>query len=299
MTKRFDDLTLATTVHDNVGMCVAMLRSFENNLGGVAGVIVVDDASEMPPQFPSFNSPVFTLRNETALGFCKAADRALREVTTPYALLVDADVLFEPGDFQGGYSEFKRDKWAWINFRQTSFEGFPQDSYEHPLMPPWVFGAGNQVFAAWQKLQRAPKPRPGERIAKVDAAHSSCALVRMEAFRGVGGFDLAYAQCQSDVDLSLRLRERGHRVGVDLGYQIKHHGAGGKSGQFARVLDLYRARLRLYERAYPRSRSYLRPLLFTRHALELIWFALLAPFKKDPRLHTRVELLKGVLKGYH
>jgi GT2 family glycosyltransferase len=299
MTRRFDDLTLATTVHNNVGMCVAMLRSFETNLGAAAGIIVVDDASEMPPQFPSFNFPVFTLRNEIAVGFCKAADRALREVTTPYALLVDADVLFEPGDFQGGYRELKRNMWAWINFRQTSFEGVPQNSYEHPLMPPWVFAAGNQLFVAWQKLQRKPKPRPGERIAAVDAAHSSCALVHMEAFRAIEGFDLSYAQCQSDVDLSLRLRKAGYRVGVDLGYQVKHHGAGGKSGQVARVLDLYRARLRLYEGAYPHSRFYLRPLLFVRHALELIWFALIAPFKKDRRLRTRLELLKGVLKGYH
>jgi N-acetylglucosaminyl-diphospho-decaprenol L-rhamnosyltransferase len=298
MMKRFDDLTLATTVHDNVGMCVDMLRSFETNVGSAAGIIAVDDASEFPPQFPSFDSPVFTLRNETAVGFCRAADQALREVQTKYALLVDADVLFEPGYFEGGYNEFKRNNWAWVNFGQTSFEGVPQNSYEHPLMPPWVFAAGNQVFAAWQKLQRAPKPAPGERIAPVDAAHSSCALVNMEAFRAVGGFDLAYAQCQSDVDLSLRLRERGYRVGVDLGYTVKHHGAGGKSGQVARVHDLYRARLRLYERAWPRSRSYLRPLLFVRHALELIWFAAIWPFKKDPRLHLRLELLKGVGKGY-
>jgi N-acetylglucosaminyl-diphospho-decaprenol L-rhamnosyltransferase len=296
--RAFDDLTLATTVHNNAAMGVAMLRSFEANVGSVAGIIVVDDASEMPPQFPSLNSPVFTLRNENALGFCKASDRALREVQTKYALLADADVLFEPGDFEGGYNEFRNNHWAWINFRQTSFEGEPQNSYEHPLMPPWVFVAGNQLFVAWQKLQRAPKARPGERVAEVDAAHSSCALVNMEAFRAVGGFDLSFWQCQSDVDLSLRLRKAGYRVGVDLGYQVKHHGAGGKSGRVARVLDLYRARLRLYEGAYPHTRFYLRPLLLIRHALEVVWFALIAPFKKDTRLHTRMELLKGVLKGY-
>jgi GT2 family glycosyltransferase len=299
MTRAFDDLTLATTVRDNVAMCVAMLRSFEANIGAPAGVIVIDDASDMQPHFPSFNFSVFTLRNDSAVGFCKAADLALREVQTRYALLVDADVLFGPGDFAGGYNEFKKNNWAWVNFRQTNFEGQPQDSFEHPLMPPWIFAAGNQVFAVWQKFQRPPKPAAGERIAAVDAAHSSCALVNMDAFRAVNGFDLEFWQCQSDVDLSLRLRERGYRVGVDLGYTIKHHGAGGKSGDFARVLDLYRARVRLYERAYPRSRSYLRRALVVRHTLEVIWFALLAPFKKDTRLNSRVQLLKGVWKGYH
>jgi GT2 family glycosyltransferase len=299
MMRHFDDLTVATTVQNNISLCIAMLRSFEANVGSPAGIIVVDDASEMPPHFPTLSAPVFTCRNETAAGFCKAADRALREVGTKYALLVDADVVFEPGDFAAGYNEFKKNNWAWVNFRQTSFEGQPQDSFEHPLMPPWVFAAGNQVFAAWQKFQRRPKPLPGERIAMVDAVHSSCALVDMEMFRAIGGFDLEFWQCQSDVDLSLRLRQRGHRVGVDFGYTVKHHGAGGKSGEFARVHDLYRARLRLYERAYPRSRHYLRPTLLVRHAFEVVWFALIAPFKKDARLRSRVELLKGVWKGYH
>ena len=38
---------------------------------------------------------------------------------------------------------------------------------------------------------------------------------------------------------SAPLREAGYGVGVDLGYRVKHDGAGGKSGGMARVLDLY------------------------------------------------------------
>jgi GT2 family glycosyltransferase len=233
------------------------------------------------------------------MGFCNASDRALREVQTKYGLLVDADVLFEPGDFAGGYDEFKTNNWAWINFRQVNFQGQPQGSYEHPLMPPWVFAAGNQVFARWQKFQSKPRPAFGQRIAEVDAAHSSCVLINMEAFRAVAGFDPWYWQCQSDVDLSLRLRKSGYRVGVDLGYQVKHHGAGGKSGGTARVMDLYRSRVHLYEKMFPASRLYLRPLLFVRHLLELAWFAAIAPFKKDSRLITRLKMLKGALRGYN
>jgi N-acetylglucosaminyl-diphospho-decaprenol L-rhamnosyltransferase len=295
---RFDDLTLATTAHNNAQMCAAMLRSFEANVGCAAGVIVLDDGSASPLGIPSLASPVRVVRIESALGFCKASDRALREVCTDYSLLVDADVLFEPGDFAGGFAEFKQNNWAWVNFRQIDFGGRPQGSFETKLMPPWVFAAGNQAFSWWQKCQRNPKPRKGERIGQVDVAHSSCALVNMRAFRAVGGFDPWYWQCQSDVDLSLRLRAHGYPVGVDLGYTVRHHGAGGKSGDVSRVLDLYRARLHLYETTYPASRLCLRPILFVRHVAELIWFGLLAPVKKDARLTTRVKLLKGVWHGY-
>jgi GT2 family glycosyltransferase len=121
----------------------------------------------------------------------------------------------------------------------------------------------------------------------------------MEAFHAAGGFDRWYWQCQSEIDLCLRLRKGGHRVGIDFGYCVKHDGAGGKGGGPARVLDLYRSRLHLYEHFYPSSRFYLRPLLFVRHLAEVAWFALVALFKKEPRLQLRLEMLKGVLKGYH
>jgi N-acetylglucosaminyl-diphospho-decaprenol L-rhamnosyltransferase len=296
---RFDDLTLATTVHNNAEMCVAMLRSFEANVGCAAEIIVLDDGSGSPLSIPSRTSPIRAIRAESALGFCKAAHRALCEVRTEHALLVDTDVLFEPGDFSGGFAEFKQNNWAWVNFRQVGFEGRPQGSFETKLMPPWIFAAGNQLLSWWQKCQREPKPGLGERIAAVEVAHSSCALVNMDAFRAIGGFDPWYWQCQSDTDLSLRLRARGYRVGVDLGYTVRHHGAGGKSGDISRVLDLYRARLHLYETTYPASRFYLRPMLFVRHFAELVWFALIALIRKDARLRTRVILLKGVWHGYN
>jgi N-acetylglucosaminyl-diphospho-decaprenol L-rhamnosyltransferase len=296
---RFDDLTLATTVHNNSEMCAAMLRSFEANLGSVSEIVIVDDGSVSSLSLPSLAAPSRLIWHERALGFCKASDEALREVRTQYALLVDADVLFEQGDFAGGFSEFKKNKWAWVNFRQTDFEGRPQGSYEQPLMPPWVFAAGNQVFAWWNRRQREPRPASSERIAEVEVAHSSCTLVNIQALRAIGGFDSWYQQCQSDVDLSLRLLQHGYRVGIDFGYTVRHHGAGGKSGEPSRVLDLYRARLHLYENAYPASRFYLRLFLFFRHLAELVWFAMVAVIRKDARLQMRVQLLKGVLNGYN
>ena len=295
----FSDLTLATTTHNNYQMLAEMLASFETNLGTVDKVIIVDDGSRRPSALPPVGSGVRLIRNELAHGFCQASDMALRAVRTRYALLVDADVLFEPGDFAGGYAEFQRGSWAWVNFRETNFEGQPQSGYNQRLMPPWIFAAGDQVQRLWEKFQPGLVPSTGQRIVEVEATHSSCTLVNLEGFRAVDGFDHWYWQCQSDIDLSLRLRKAGWRVGVDLGYSVKHESAGGKSGGISRVLDLYRSRLHFYESFYPASRFYLRPLLLVRHLFELAWFALVALFKNEPRLPMRIEMVKGVLKGYH
>jgi N-acetylglucosaminyl-diphospho-decaprenol L-rhamnosyltransferase len=294
----FTDLSIATTTHNNYQMLADMLRSFETYLGTVDKIVIVDDGSRRPCALPPVSSGVRLIRNEQPHGFCQASDMVLRAVRTKYALLVDADVLFEPGDFAGGFAQFQKQNWAWVNFRQTNFHGEAQAGYEQPLMPPWIFAAGNQALRWWEKLQQPLLRRPGERIVEVEAAHSSCTLVNMEAFRAVDGFDHWYWQCQSDIDLSLRLRKAGWRVGVDLGYQVKHEGAGGKSGGAPRVLDLYRSRVHLYEQFYPSSRFYLRPLLFVRHLFEVAWFAMVALFKNEPRLPLRIEMVKGVLKGY-
>ena len=294
----FSDLTLATTTHNNYQMLADMLTSFETHLGTVDKIVIVDDGSRRPCALPPVSSGVRLIRNELAHGFCQASDMALGAVRTKYALLVDADILFEPGDFAGGFAEFRNGNWAWVNFRQTNFQGQPQSGYDQRLMPPWVFAVGNQGLRLWQKFQRAPAPSAGQRIIEVEAVHSSCTLVNMEAFRAIEGFDHWYWQCESDIDVSLRLRKAGWRVGVDLGYTVKHEGAGGKTGGISRVLDLYRSRLHLYENFYPTSRFYLRPVLFVRHLIELGWFALVALFKNEPRLPMRIEMVKGVLKGY-
>lgn len=295
------DLTLATTVHDNADMSAAMLQSFCQHAGAPHEIVVVDDGST-PKYRPneSLCAPVRVVRHQTARGFCKASDAALRSVRTPYALLVDADVLFQPGDFAGGFAEFQQSNWAWVNFRQISFDGVPQDAFEEPLMPPWVFAGGNQLLSLWQQRHRARRmARANERIMAVDAAHSSCALVNMSAFSAIGGFDSWYAQCESDIEICLRFRKHGYGVGVDTGYEVKHAGAGGRSGSIERVIDLYRARLHLYEKEYPMSRFYLRPILFLRHALELGWFGGRRLFgKQDARLASRVRMLKGVWRGY-
>jgi N-acetylglucosaminyl-diphospho-decaprenol L-rhamnosyltransferase len=294
----FADLTLATTTHNNYEMLANMLASFETNLGTLDKVVIVDDGSRRPCPLPPVSSGVRLIRNEQPHGFCQASDMALHAVRTKFALLVDADVLFEPGDLAGGYAKFQNDNWAWVNFRQTDFQGQLQSGYDRRLMPAWIFAAGNQALRLWEKLQPPLVAPPGQRIVEVEAAHSSCTLVNMEAFRAVDGFDHWYWQCESDIDLSLRLRKAGWKVGVDFGYTVKHEGAGGKSGGAPRVLDLYRSRLHLYESFYPFSRFYLRPILFVRHLFELAWFAVVALFKNEPRLPMRIEMVKGVLKGY-
>src|ERR1700716_2685484 len=147
-----------------------MLRSFETNLGCAEEIVVVDDGSREPYPVAPLSAPVRVIRNESALGFCKASDLALRAVRTKYALLADADILFEPGDFLGGYAEFRKGGWAGIHFGRNSFQGGPQSPYDQPSSPRLLFAAGNQAFRFWEKFQSGPPQVSAEhRIVDVEA----------------------------------------------------------------------------------------------------------------------------------
>jgi GT2 family glycosyltransferase len=136
------------------------------------------------------------------------------------------------------------------------------------------------------------------RIKGVTIAHSSSTLVRMKAFRDIGGFDRRFWQCESDNDVCLRLRRAGWKVGVDQIYTLRHDGIGGRTGGPKRVYDLYRSRLMLYEIHRPSSRAYLRGLLGLRHLLEGAAAALVRKRDEHLRPKFRFRLASAAFKGY-
>jgi GT2 family glycosyltransferase len=297
----YSDLTLATTVHNNLERWMEMALSFEREVGLAAEIVLIDDGSRTPVKIEGLRSPLRLLRNETPQGFCAAADRALNEVKTPFALLLDADITFLPGDFAAAFAAFKAvSKLAWSNFQQIGISGHRFNPSEDLLPPAWVYALGNQVQGRWsQRKARTLKPAfVSGRVKSVTIAHSSSTLVRMQAFREIGGFDHRFWQCESDNDVCLRLLRAGWKIGVDQIYAVRHDGVGGRTGGKNRIYDLYRSRLMLYEIHRPGSRLYLRPLLAVRHLLEAVAM-LVRPRSGDHLAPSfRFRLASAALKGY-
>ena len=295
----YSDLTLATTVHNNLERWMEMALSFEHEVGLPAEIVVIDDGSRTPVKIEGLRSPLRLLRNETPLGFCAAADQALTEVKTPFAILLDADITFA-GDFAAAFAAFKAvSKLAWSNFQQIAINGHRINPSEDVLPPAWVYALGNQVQGRWSERKgKTLKPAfVSGRIKSVTVAHSSSTLVRMKAFREIGGFDRRFWQCESDNDLCLRLLRAGWKIGVDQIYAVRHDGIGGRTGGKKRIYDLYRSRLMLYEIHRPSSRWYA-VLLALRHLLEAV-VTLIRPRSGDHLDPSfRFRLASAALKGY-
>ena len=298
----YPDLSVATTIHNNLDRWMEMALSFEQHVGTVAEFIVIDDGSTTAVKVTGLRSPLRLIRNETAKGFCAASDQALAEVATPYGFLIDADITFLAGDFAHAFAAFKSiPKLAWSNFKQIGSSGEVGSPSEDRLPPAWVYALGNQVQARWSRW----KARTGRtkwlngRIKAVAIAHSSSTLVLMKAFRDIGGFDHRFWQCESDNDVCLRLHRAGWRVGVDQIYILRHDGIGGRTGGPRRIYDLYRSRLMIYEIHRPSSRSYLRKLLGLRHLLEGVIASVFGRGRTDHLSPGfRFRLASAAFKGY-
>lgn len=266
------NLTLASTIHNNVTRWMEMAVSFEEHVGIPNEIVVVDDGSAEPVSITGLKSRIRLIRHPVALGFCAASTVALRAVTTPFGLLVDADITFLPGAFTAAFACFQQAaRVAWCNFSQIDRVGSKGSSVDRVIPPAWCFGLGNQVTACWIKSKTGfATVCANDKIEHVAIAHSSSVFVRMSAYESVGGFDLRYWQCQADNDLCRRLYKRGWAVGIYSGYCVIHDGIGGKTGGVRRVYDLYRGQLMFYETHEPWSRFYLRPLLALRHLAEAL-----------------------------
>jgi len=71
-------------------------------------------------------------------------------------------------------------------------------------------------------------PEPG---ATVEAISGSCMLLRRDTFDSLGGFDEAYWMYGEDLDLCLRLRERGGEIAYARDARVVHHRGDGSAGQ--------------------------------------------------------------------
>jgi len=85
--------------------------------------------------------------------------------------------------------------------------------------------AGNVVHftgVAWAGQAGTPLERADLRRREVGYLSGACFAVRREAFEAVGGFDASYFLYHEDLDLSLRLRLAGGRLGLEPDARVEH-----------------------------------------------------------------------------
>ncbi len=170
-------------------------------------VVVVDNGStDGTPEFlRRLGGDVQIIRNEDNRGFSKACNQGARVAKGRYLVFLNNDTIPQ----------------------QNWLAPLVQEVEEHPevgvvgsklLYPDGTIQHAGVVFSREEGLpyhiyQRWPADAPAvNKRREVQAVSAACVLIRRDLFNAVGGFDETFVNGFEDVDLCLKVRERGKQV---------------------------------------------------------------------------------------
>jgi len=198
-------VTAVVTTHNaaaTLDRCLASLR----DAGEIAEVLVVDSGSTdgcvdgLERRFPGTR----VIRLGSNRGPCATRNLGAAAARTPRVLFLDDDMVLEP---------------HLVESLSRALDETPGGALAGPVIvfdhrPDAIQYAGGRAhFGGLPHLLRlgeAPdRLRPPE---KVDVLTAGCLMADREEFLAAGGFDEDYFYLAEDVDLSLRLRQRGRHL---------------------------------------------------------------------------------------
>jgi GT2 family glycosyltransferase len=170
-------------------------------------IVVVDDASpEDPgPVLAAYERDITYVRldrNRAFAGACNAGARAAGEAA--YLVFLNNDTIPEPGWLDVLVEEIENDPELGAVGAKLLF---PNGQIQHAGLAIHQNGLPFHLYMGFDASHRAVNYDRD-----VIGVTGACLLIRANEFAALGGFDEAYVNAFEDVDLCLRLRERGRRI---------------------------------------------------------------------------------------
>lgn len=263
-------LAVVIVAHDSERELPRTLEAVGAQLRPEDELVIVDNASAAePPTIPSAR----LLRTGANLGFAGGAVEGARATTAPLLLFLNPDAVPQPGCLDA----LREAPGEWAAWQALV------------LLP---HGAGVNTSgntAHWSGLGWASSSAGGRR--EVGFASGAALVVRRADWDATGGFDPAYFMYGEDLDLCLRLRLAGRRVGVVPDARVEHDYTFAK-GEY-KWFHLERNRWWTLLSVYP-----LRLLVLLAPALAALEFALLPLAWRQgwlgPKLRAEMAVLRSL-----
>ncbi|MGD0201939.1 MAG: glycosyltransferase, partial [Bryobacteraceae bacterium] len=162
--------------------------------------------------------------------FAAMNNAAARATDAPFLLFLNDDTeVITPGWLEAMLELGARPEVGAVGVKLL----YPDGRIQHAGVVAGIFGNVGHAFRGLDGSARHYFDLP-DVIRNVSAVTGACLLVRSEAFQSVGGFDDASLPIDfNDIDLCLRLGQRGYRVLYTPHAVLRHHE--GRSKQTRRV----------------------------------------------------------------
>lgn len=204
-----DEITVVSVTYKSEPLVESMARTLQP----FPHVVVVDNgsadatASRLKQLLPTAR----VIERPTNAGFGAANNQAMREVATPFVLLLNPDCEIVPETVRTLLDTLKRYPTAgmvspqtWVNdqapqmcFRPAFFEPHPSGRYRVP-----------------------------DAVCSTRWLRASCLLIRSDVYRLIGGFDEDFFLYYEDDDLCLRMQQAGFGCLLEPAANVRHAGGG-------------------------------------------------------------------------
>jgi GT2 family glycosyltransferase len=182
------------------------LNALLGELSDAAEVIVVDDGSKdtTPEVLSTYGERVRVVTHPRNLGFASACNDGVAASSGHFVVFLNNDTLPVDGWLEElvAYAE-THERAAVVGSKLA----FPNDTIQHAGVVICQDRVPRHIYVGFPAHH--PAVSKSRRFQIVTAA---CALVRRDAFEEIGGFDTTFSNGYEDVDLCLRLAERGHEI---------------------------------------------------------------------------------------
>jgi GT2 family glycosyltransferase len=274
----------------NVGSYLAQsLDAVGRSEDATLELIVVDNASSdgsadlVASRFPA----VRLIRSERNIGFGAASNLGIAEAEGEFVLFLNPDVAVDPRCLSAlaGFLRLHPESGA-VGPKLLRPDGRPDLAARRAFPTPTVaffrVTGLSRRFARSRALNRYNLGYLSEdEVHEIDAGTAACLMVRRSALDQIGGFDTDFFMYGEDLDLCLRLKERGWKIFyVPSAVAIHEKGASSRQATSAMLWEFHRAMAIFHRKHYA-----------PRLPAPLNWLILTGIWTRWAVLRTRVWLL--------
>lgn len=219
-------LSVVIPTHDTRELTLRCLDSVLRAGAEPGRIVVVDDGSRdgTAEALVARSAAVRVLRNSTAQGFTRAANRGVAASDGDLVLLLNSDTEIGEEGLRRLVAAFLRRSDLGIGGALLVYpDGRPQWNGGAAPTLAWMLALGSGLPRLLGRVRRYRALRPAGRVGSVEWVTGAALAVRRAVWEEVGPFDPRFRFYSQDLDLCVRAGRAGWAVAVLEDFRVVHH----------------------------------------------------------------------------